>query len=137
MLSKFFRGFLRRADGGATVETVIWFPFFIAVFGLMVDTAMIFHGQAKVLKAIQDGNRALAAGRITTTDANIAFITTALADIGITVDPALMQSNIVAGVVTTSVVVPTGQLQLMGYFKAIEGITIGVSSDQIIENWEV
>ena len=134
MISRILRRFFRETDGGPTVETVIWFPFFIAVFGLMVDTAMIFHGQAKVLKAIQDGNRAFAAGRITTVDDNIAFIEKALADIGIT---ATAKSTVTAGVVTTTVIVPTGQLQILGYFKAIEGITIGVTSDQIIENWEV
>ena len=134
MFKRLTSKFLKKSDGGVTVEFVMWFPSFIAIFALMVDTAMVFHGQATVLKAIQDGNRALATGRITTESATEDWIETALKDINI---EAEANARIVAGVVTTTVNVQAGQLQILGYFSAFENLKIGVTSDQMIENWEV
>ena len=125
--------FRHREDGTATVEAVLWFPIFIAVFGLMVDASLVFHGQAKVLRIIQDGNRNLSIGRLTTTTEAETYIEDVLAQLNITADAS---SSITAGVVTTTVSVHTGQLQVLGFFTSISNLTIDVSADHMIENWE-
>lgn len=125
--------FLRRECGTATVEAVLWFPIFIAVFGLMVDAAMIFHGQAKVLRVIQDGNRNLSIGRLTTTTQTEDYIEGVLANLRIT---ATATTTITAGVATTTVSVAANQLQMLGYFSALDSLVIDVTAEHMIENWE-
>lgn len=128
------RRFFGREEGTATVEAVLWFPIFILIFGLMVDAAMIFHGQAKVLRVVQDGNRNYSIGRLTTPEETQAYVVTALANLNITAD-ALTVEN--AGVATTIVRVAASELQILGYFTALNNLEIQVSADHLIENWEV
>lgn len=125
--------FRRRDDGTATVEAVLWIPIFMAVFGLMVDAALVFHGQSKVLRIIQDGNRNLSIGRLTTTTETETYIESVLAQLDINADA---NSSITAGVVTTTVSVQTAQLQILGFFTALTSLTIDVTADHMIENWE-
>ncbi|NNE81022.1 MAG: hypothetical protein HKN18_12205 [Silicimonas sp.] len=126
--------FLKRTDGTATVEAVLWFPIFIAVFGLMVDATMIFHGQAKVLRVIQDGNRNLSIGRLTTAAQTETYIENELAALNITATASTTET---AGVAYTVVTVQASQLQLLGYFSALTNLELQVGAEHMIENWEV
>lgn len=128
------KNFLRRSDGTATVETVLWFPLFIAVFGLMLDVAMIFHGQAKVLRVVQEGNREYSIGRLTNEAAAKAYIEAELAALGI---QATATTTEVAGVAHTLVTVPANQLQVIGYFTAFSSLQLTITAEHMIENWEV
>lgn len=128
------RSFLKRTDGTATVETVLWFPLFIAVFGLMLDVAMIFFGQAKVLRIAQEGNREYSIGRLTTPTEAEAYIEGALAALNI---QATARTTEVAGVAHTLVTVQANQLQVLGYFTAFSGLQLNITAEHMIENWEV
>lgn len=128
------RRFLKNETGTATVETVLWFPLFIAVFGLMLDVAMIFHGQAKVLRVVQDGNREYSIGRITTETAAETYIEGILAQIGIRGDATTTE---VAGVAHTVVRVQANELQVLGYFTAFSNLQLSIAAEHMIENWEV
>ena len=128
------RKFWRQSNGTATVETVLWFPLFIAIFGLMLDVAMIFHGRAKILEVVQDGNRELSIGRLANSDATETYIETTLANLGIAaVADATPDSR---GIVRTVVTVPAAQLQVLGYFTAFSNLDVRVSAEQVIEYWE-
>jgi len=127
--------FLRREDGTATVEAVLWFPIFIAVFGLMVDAAMIFHGQSKVLRVVQDANRNLSIGRLDT-DAEVeAYINAQLALVGVTPTRTEASSDMTAGIVSTLVVVPATEFQLLGYFSALTNLEVPVTAQHMREDW--
>lgn len=129
--------FLRRDDGTATVEAVLWFPIFIAVFGLMVDAAMIFHGQSKVLRVVQDANRNLSIGRLDTDAEVVAYINAELALVGVTPSRTEAQSDMTAGTVSTLVVVPASEFGLLGYFKVLNGLEVPVSAQHMREDWTV
>ena len=127
--------FFRRSDGTATVEAVLWFPIFIAVFGLMVDSAMIFNGQAKVLRVVQDANRNLSIGRLDT-DAEVeAYIRAELAMIGVTPSRTEALSDATTGTVSTLVLVPASQLQLLGYFSVLMNLELPVTAQHMREDW--
>jgi len=129
--------FLRREEGTATVEAVLWFPIFIAVFGLMVDAAMIFHGQSKVLRVVQDANRNLSIGRLDT-DAEVeAYINAQLALVGITPSRTEALSDMTAGTVSTLVVVPATEFQLLGYFSVLNNLEVPVTAQHMREDWSV
>lgn len=125
--------FVSRQDGTASIETVIWFPVFFFVFGLMVDVAMIFHGQATVLRIVQDGNREYSVGRFETEAETATEIQTLLGELGI---QATANTTEVAGVARTWVTVPVKQLQIIGYFTPFDDLSITVAAEHMIEYWE-
>lgn len=126
--------FAKKTDGSATVEAVLWFPIFILVFGLMVDATMIFHGQAKVLRVIQDGNRNFSIGRLTTETETEDFIEAELAAINITGVASTVET---AGVAYTVVTIQANELQLLGYFSGLVNLELKIGAEHMIENWEV
>jgi len=122
----------RREDGAATVETILWFPFFIFVFGFMVDVAMLFHGQAKVLLVAQEGNREYAIGRIATEADTASYVQTELAAVDISVTATMTE---VAGVARTVVSVPASELQVLGFFSAFQGLNLTVTAEHMNESF--
>ena len=125
--------FARREDGTASVESVLWMPIFIALFGLMVDTSLIFFGQSKVLRVIQDGNRNLSIGRLDGEAGAEAYIENTLAALNVTAD---VTSTVTAGVVHTRVQYDAAQLQALGFFSSLLNLKVTVSADHMLENWE-
>ena len=125
--------FTGRESGTATVEAVLWFPIFIVIFSLMVDAAMIFNGQARVLRVVQDANRNMSIGRLTTTTETEDYVENALAVI---TSGAVAQSTVTAGVVSTTVTVPAADFQILGFFSALNNLQIGVTAEHLIEDWE-
>lgn len=129
------KAFGRREDGTATVEAVLWMPIFIAVFGLMVDSAVIFHGQSKVLRIVQDANRRLSIKSLPSDADVIAYINSELGAMGITPKATNAQSNSTTGLVSTSVVVPASELQLLGYFSVLTNLNLTVTAQHMREDW--
>jgi Flp pilus assembly protein TadG len=131
---KFFRtGFLKKEDGTATVEAVIWLPLFFLVLFLMVDAAMIFAGQSQALRVVQDANRNMSIGRFRTAAETEAYIEQQLARLSAGVNAI---STVTAGVVTTTVSLPARDLQFSGFFIPFMEGTLSVSADHLIEDWE-
>ena len=124
--------FRSREDGAATVETILWFPFFIFVFGLMVDVAMLFHGQAKVLLVAQHGNREYAIGRLATEADTANFVQTQLAAVDINASATMTE---IAGVARTVVSVPATELQVLGFFTAFQGLNLTVTAEHMNESF--
>lgn len=129
-------GFARKQDGTATVETVLWLPLFFLAFGLMTDAAMIFNGHSRVTRVVQDANRNLSVGRYgidmnTATVATANYIETELAQLA---PNANASTSVTAGVATTVVTVPATDLEILGMFSALNGLTLTITSQQFIEN---
>ena len=128
-------GFRRKEDGTATVEAVLWFPIFIAVFGLMVDSAMIFHGQSKVLRVVQDANRKLSIKSLETDAEAEAYINAQLAAINVTPSRTETLSDMTTGIISTLVVVPAREFQILGYFSALTNLQVPVTAQHMREDW--
>lgn len=128
------RRFRRQDAGAATVETILWFPLFMVVFGLMLDVAMLFHGQAKVLMIVQEGNREYSIGRIVTEAAAETYIETQLSQLNIQAQATTVE---IAGVARTVVSVPATEFQVLGYFNAFSQLSLTITAEHMIENWEV
>lgn len=127
------RSFRQSEDGTATVEAVIWLPIFFLVLFLMVDAAMMFSGQSQALRVVQDANRNMSIGRFRTTAETENYIEQHLARFSAEVNAV---STVTAGIVTTTVTLPARDLQLSGFFSAFADLTLSVSADHLIEDWE-
>jgi hypothetical protein len=116
--------------GSATVETVLWFPFYIAMFTLVVDASMIFHNQTFVTRVIQDGNRAFSVGRLSGTEETQRFIRDRISGLSAGAD---VVTRLDSGIISTTVSVPVGDLDAIGWFAGLTGFDLVMSAEHYRE----
>ncbi len=105
-------------------------PLFLMVLAMIMDATMIFYGEARVLRVVQDANRAMSIGRLTSAAETEGFVRAALADVG----PSLQAASSVAdGVVTTEVSVAASDLQILGTFAMFDGLVLRIAAQHLIE----
>ncbi|MEL6234106.1 MAG: TadE/TadG family type IV pilus assembly protein [Pseudomonadota bacterium] len=59
------RGFARNERGSATIEFVLWIPFFLILLGILTDSATLYLRQNEMWNVSRDTARLLATGQIT------------------------------------------------------------------------
>jgi len=47
-----WKSFREETDGLATIESVLWLPFFVFFLVLIADTSFIFHNQALITRVV-------------------------------------------------------------------------------------
>ena len=124
------RTFRRSEDGAATIELVLILPVFLLIVALVVDSSMILFRQAQAYRIVQDANRALSLGRISTADETSALIVAALQPIA---PSATATAQIANGIVTTTLTMPLSDIQMTGLLAAFDGGSIGVTASHILE----
>lgn len=133
---RLIRRFTRKEDGAATIEAILWLPFFLALFGLLADVSMIFHSQSKLLRIVQDANRARSIGRFGTDDQTdgrtVDFV---LAQVGAISGDPTASSGETAGLITTSVSVPISDLDMFGVAGVFKGVRMTVWSEHLSEEF--
>ncbi len=136
MIRRFYRTlslrkFSREDDGAATIEAVLWLPFYIMLFGLLVDVSMIFHGQSKLLRIVQDANRNMSIGRLTTTAAVQDFV---IARAGTMSKDPKATTVTSAGLILTTASVPMTDLDLFGVAGVFKNVRMTVQAEHLMEN---
>jgi Flp pilus assembly protein TadG len=126
----FGRSFAADDSGSATVEAAIWVPAFVAMLLLVVDVSMIFNGQARMLRTVQDTNRALSVGRLHSPREAEQAIIAALAG---TTSDARVSTKVEHGLIITTLTVPARDLDAVGYFSALETAAVTVTSQHWAE----
>ena len=129
-LSAFAARFAKRDDGAATVEAVIWLPFFFILFGLLADVSMVFHGQSKLLAIVQAANRNMSIGRLTNVTETQNFV---LAETAKFTPNARVLTTDVAGLITTTVSVPMADLDLFGVASVFQSGWMNVTAEHLKE----
>lgn len=122
--------FKKANDGSATVEAVIWLPLFLFILGLAVDTSMTFHAHSRVLKVVQDVNRAYSVGRIETVEEAETMVSALLPDFS---NAMIVESNVVNGIIDTRVQVPLSDIVILGVVPSWSNLAITVTSYQYAE----
>ncbi len=123
--------FVKNTEGAATIEIVIWVPVFALLLGLMADTALIYGGKSRILRVVQDSNRAMSIGRITTTADLEDEIELQLAGLSQNAVATAMVQN---GIISSTVVIPVADLTATKLVDAFDGLEIAVSSQHMAEN---
>lgn len=117
-------------DGSATVEAVIWLPFFLAAFTLVVDTTVVLHKQSYIMRVVQDGNRGLSINKFTSENQTEDFIELALDHLSPNV---VAQTALVDGIITTTVSIPVGDLEVVGVWEGLTDSTITLRAQHLLE----
>ncbi len=118
-------------SGAATIEAVLWLPVFVFLFAMLADVALVFGGQAQILRVVQDTNRAVSIGRITSADDAEAAI---LAQITGLTSNATAETTLVSGVIHSSVSVPLADLTATRLIGAFDSLSLTVTSQHMAEN---
>lgn len=123
-------GFLRKEDGAATIEAVLWLPFFLLLFAALADISMIFFGQTRVMRIAQDANRNMSIGRFDTTDETEQFV---IDNLGGFAPNATVETTVVAGLISTSVSVPLVDLEIFGVAEVFSDASLTVQTNHLME----
>ena len=124
------RAAVHDTHGAATIEAVIWLPAFFAIFALIADTSTIFGSESQVLRVIQDANRNLSTGYMTTTAQVKAEIMSRISGIS---PHAVVTTNVVDNLITTSVVMPLTDITSTGIVDAFTSGHVTVSAEHVME----
>jgi Flp pilus assembly protein TadG len=123
--------FWQSDDGSATVESVIWFPIFALLLGLIMNISMVFFNESQILRVVQDGNRAFSLGRLSDAEAVETYVSEQLSylEAALTID-----SRVSGGFITTTLSAPATDLMPFNFVaKAFQDVRVGVSAQHIIE----
>jgi hypothetical protein len=122
-----------REDGAATIEALLWIPLMLIFFSLLADATMIFSGQARALRVLQDGNRRIAVGFLDTCAQVESYVEDRLeplspgADASCSIDSA-------TNVVTTQVTMPASDLDIAGLLSSFDSLQVTVSTQHLLED---
>ncbi|MCX8510085.1 MAG: pilus assembly protein [Rhodobacteraceae bacterium] len=122
--------FARASDGAATIEAVLWLPVFMMLLALFADLATIFTNQSRILRLMQDTNRAVAVGRLDGAEAAQTFLMQQLLPLS---PKATVETRIAAGRVATIVRVPVTDLDAVGVAGIFRSSVLTLRSDQLVE----
>ena len=120
----------RNESGAITVEAVLWVPFFVFFFVIIADVSLMFHGQSKAMRIVQDANRHASSGYFMTKDEVEANI---LAAVQVFAPNATVETTYGLLDVATTVVIPASDLQAVGLIAKFAGLNITITSNHLLE----
>jgi len=127
---KLLTKFHRTEDGSATVEAVLWLPFFVLTFVMIADTSFVFQRQAEIQRIVQDANRLYSVGFLHSESETVDWVKTALTPLSTGASVTATEDG---GVIRTRALVPVEDLVAVGMFGFLSGYNIGVQTEQVIE----
>jgi Flp pilus assembly protein TadG len=125
-----FGRFCRDSYGGATIEAVLWFPVFVAILGLVADASIAFNRQALALRVVQDANRSLSVGRLTSVEETQDFIVDRVRGFS---PNATATTTVTAGIINSTVRLPAQDLRAVGLIPLLNGLAMNVSAHHMAE----
>lgn len=119
-------------SGAVTADALIWMPLYAFLLGLISDTSLMFGGQAQIMRAIQDVNRAYSVGAFGVAGSSTADAAAEAALYSIigglssklTVDTGLQNGSFVV----TTVTIPTKDITATGMLSMFTSQTITVAA---------
>lgn len=129
-LGTLVKKFRRDERGSATIEAVLWLPFFVIFFVMIADVSLVFFRQTDVLRVVQDGNRALSVGRLGSASEVETFVKDRISPL---TNAAQVTTTVDNGVIDTRALVPVEDLVAVGMFNFLSGYYVAVESSHYVE----
>lgn len=126
------RKFLNREDGSVTIEAVLWLPMFMLFFVMIADVSLIFNGQSRLQRLVQDANRYYSVGRLTSDAETEAFLQAATANMSSDVEVETTYDNDL-NLIVTVLSVPAKDLEAVGLISAFFDMRVTVWSTHMKE----
>lgn len=125
-----FRAFQAEENGSSTIEAMLWFPLFMTLFALVADASLLFFGQNRAYRVLQESNRQLSVGRLNTEEELVELILSRVSDLS---DQVQAIATIDKGMVTSVLSIPGNDLVATGVFTAFMDLNVTVTASHYIE----
>ncbi len=106
-------------------------PVMIFLFALVADTALVLGGEARVLRVVQDTNRAVSIGRITNVEDAETQVFSRISRIA---PHAVVTTTVDSGLITTQVRIPATDLTSVGLVDAFLNLDVMVTAQHLAES---
>lgn len=116
--------------GAASIETVIMLPVMLSMLFLTVDASMTFAHHTQIVRTVQDANRQLSVGRLTTEAQLVELIKARLSPVA---PNARIVADIDGGTVTSRVTFPLSDVLTFGAMTKMDKFTLSVQAENYIE----
>lgn len=122
-------------DGSATVEAVLWIPFFLLLLALIADASFLFHRQAEMLRTVQDVNRAFSTGQIDSTTSVEQILVAQYASLSDDVQAVSMldTGTVPGGIIRTSLSIPARDVNSIGLIASFSNLNLSVTTQHYRE----
>lgn len=122
-------------EGSATIEAVLWIPFFMLLLALIADASFLFHRQAQMLRTVQDANRALSTGQLTSTADVEEVLMAQYADFSDSVRAVsvLDTGTVPGGIIRTTLSIPARDINSIGLIASVSNLTLSVTTQHYRE----
>jgi Flp pilus assembly protein TadG len=129
------RRLLRAEEGSATVEVVLWIPFFLFLIALIADASLLFNRQAQMLRDVQNANRAYSVGRLTTPAAVQTALVNAYTPMSasVTATSTLDTSVVSTGIIRTTLSIPARDVNSIGIIASLSNFNLAVTAQHYRE----
>ncbi len=130
---EFFKAdtFRKSETGNATIEAVLWIPFFVFLLMTVAQLGMLFYGQSMTLSLAQEATRAYSVGELATGAEVENYITSRMANVS---DGLAISSTVQGATITTVVKIPAGYFGgPLSLFTDFSGLEIAVVAQQTKE----
>lgn len=127
--------YLRREDGSATIEFVLWVPIVVLILTLIVDASMLFMGRTHAIRVLQDTNRLYSVGQFTgdPTQKITKAQDYALARLRPMSGSATAKTTEVNRVVRTEATLETSEIAQIGFLGVFIDTTMFVAAEHRVE----
>lgn len=122
-------------DGSATVEAVLWIPFFLLLLALIADASFLFHRQAEMLRTVQDVNRAFSTGQIDSTTSVEQILVAQYESLSDDVQAVSMldTGTVPGGIIRTSLSIPARDVNSIGLIASFSNLNLSVTTQHYRE----
>ena len=120
------RRFRAAEDGSATVEVMLWFPFFLVFFFTILEATHMFYATSQIRRIVQDASRQYVRGAFDNTSALENWLEATLEPYA--PNAAARASVALDGRLTTRVVFPESDVDFTGLSAVIGGFDIEVDA---------
>ena len=127
---RFSPRFTRDESGALTVEAVLWLPLYMAFFALISDVSFMIHGQTQAARVAHDANRLASIGFYENADEVKAMELKGIQNIS---PNAVVEVEYGTETVSTSITIPSADLQIVGFFARFGDIDITAGSMHLLE----
>jgi|TARA_R110000787_G_scaffold110617_2_gene219299 Flp pilus assembly protein TadG len=122
--------FGKSESGSSTLEALIWVPIIVYLLTIIADFSFVFYGKAQALRLLQDSNRALSVGHVTTTNEVEDLVRIGMSHVS---EQFSVTTTVISGIIKTSLTLPATSFTSVGAVPGLSNVNVTIASQHFLE----